>query len=198
MNRAWQLQPGRAAWLEALFPGPLGGHGSAHAFLGNQSSPGHALQWLSTLFLGTSRDGHSPLPPGTAPGLCGAHFLGGAGTLHGVCTLTLVVPSTHLLARAISFPQGELPWRLLWLSRTPPAWSPLELPQFAHHPQRIGLGLYVLGPSCHTPVLLFHPGAQGPGSRGSAGPPFSFVPVTLSFLRPRGRRALVAAQLPPP
>lgn len=79
MNRAWQLQPGRAAWLEALFPGPLGGHGSAHAFLGNQSSPGHALQWLSTLFLGTSRDGHSPLPPRTAPALCGAHSSVGLG-----------------------------------------------------------------------------------------------------------------------
>ena len=143
MNRAWQLQPGRAAWLEAPFPGPVWGRGSAHAFLGNQSSPGYALQWLSTLFLGTSRDGHSPLPPGRAPALCGAHLLGGAGTLRGVCTLILVVPSAHLLARC-----------LLWLPRTPPACSLLGSSQFSLHPQRTGPGLYVLGPSCHTPFLL--------------------------------------------
>lgn len=65
---------------------------------------GMPTRWLSTLFLATSRDGHSLL--GKPLLSAGNNSSEGTGTLRGVFALTLVVPSAHLLAQATSSSPG--------------------------------------------------------------------------------------------
>lgn len=96
------------AWKGSLIRSPLpppdvGGQLSMWGPLGDKPSPWHAHLAAVCPLLGTSRDGHA-LPPSVSPSAgqprlsAGSPSSEGAGTLCGVCALTLVDPSgAHLL-----------------------------------------------------------------------------------------------------
>lgn len=152
---------------------------------------------------GHFRDGHF-LPPGTAPAPLRGASPQWAGTLHGVCTLTLGCPRTHLLARAVLFPQGELARWAPVAPRTSLACSPLNYPNLPISPKESGLGyMSLVPPVTHLFYFFSHQRwdlIPGPGSweQRLCGAPLLLCSCNASFLQPRGCRALVAAQLSPP